>query len=125
MGTNYYAAIDVCPHCKRASRELHIGKRSGGWEFHFQAYNTDEYLEGTAPVPLLTWAHYRAFLAMPDVQVRDEYGETLTLAEFVEIVEETKGQKSHYAYCQEHYPEHAKTLWVDDEGYCFGYGEFS
>ena len=33
MGTNYYWHEDICPHCKRTSEPIHIGKSSGGWCF--------------------------------------------------------------------------------------------
>lgn len=33
MGTNYYYYQDVCPHCGKPDKKLHIGKSSGGWYF--------------------------------------------------------------------------------------------
>lgn len=122
MGTNYYAEVDVCPHCKRPAREFHIGKNSMGWEFHFQGYCEGE---DAAPFPLKSWKDYRSFLSMPDVQIRNDYGDVLTLDEFAELVNGTKGRKNHLDYCQIEHPDYAKSLWQDDEGFCFGYGEFS
>lgn len=39
MSTNFYlprACPNPCEHC--SVEDLHIGKRSGGWQFHFQAH---------------------------------------------------------------------------------------
>lgn len=39
MGTNFYATehcLNPCAHCQRP--RLHIGKRSGGWTFGFEAH---------------------------------------------------------------------------------------
>src|SRR5574343_145495 len=44
MGTNYYIRKNMCSHCQRAEEEVHIGKSSYGWIFHFQ-YNSGKYYQ--------------------------------------------------------------------------------
>ena len=38
MGTNYYMAVNACPHCHRSESELHIGKSSAGWCFSLNTH---------------------------------------------------------------------------------------
>jgi hypothetical protein len=40
MGTNFYWHDAPCEHCGRFET-YHVGKRSGGWSFAFQAYPTE------------------------------------------------------------------------------------
>lgn len=78
MGTNYYTKkrCDCCGHIAD-EHELHIGKSSGGWKFHF------------APYPergLISWRAWRLYLAS-GVPIFDEYGEPCSFEKFVMLVE--------------------------------------
>lgn len=41
MGTNYYLNADVCLHCRRPARVVHIGKSAAGWCFALRIYPDD------------------------------------------------------------------------------------
>lgn len=81
MGTNYYVPEKPpCPTCGLGATDLHIGKSSGGWAFNFRAHPEHG---------LTSWAAWQAFLA--DKEIRNEYGDTVTLAELTELVESKRG----------------------------------
>lgn len=79
MSTNYYLP-QTCPNpCKHCHVEdLHIGKHSGGWQFHFRAYPD-----------LRSRADWEARVAEVGV-VRDEYGRELSPDEFWEVVDSSR-----------------------------------
>lgn len=93
MGTNYYLHIyegdptpcETCGHCERERiTEIHIGKSSGGWRFLFQGYPSGIFEDGDDPVhSLADWV--REF-EKGDREIRDEYGDLITLEEFLEWV---------------------------------------
>ncbi|MBU8839116.1 hypothetical protein [Mycolicibacterium goodii] len=66
MSTNFYA---VGPGAERLDNQsdpgLHIGKKSGGWDFLFR---------GHPELGLTTVASWREFLTQPDRQIVTEYG---------------------------------------------------
>lgn len=119
MGTNYYwtDATPDCPTCgHHRAEEIHIGKSSYGWEFSF--HGTDE---------IRSWKDWLAILKGGG-EIVDEYGAPITFEDFRKVVEERShpnGLLNHTDYCREMYPDYAKSLWKDGEGYSFSDGEFS
>lgn len=85
MGTNYYALLNVCPHCDRPERKLHIGKSSGGWCFGLRVYEGEDGPNN--------WADWMALLTKPGTvnKIKNEYGEYVLLSELVETVTQRKG----------------------------------
>ena len=74
MSTNFYATATCdhpCEHCR--PEELHIGKRSGGWTFAFEAHDDRG---------LTTRKAWQAHLRQPGVAITDEYGQRYTPDEF-------------------------------------------
>jgi hypothetical protein len=78
MSTNYYAEDEATCNNPAHTETLHIGKSSGGWKFGFHGIPDHE-------PPLTSWRAWREFLA--DRIITDEYGRTLTLDEFRDVVE--------------------------------------
>jgi hypothetical protein len=79
MGTNYYApARPDCDCCGRGYEPLHIGKSSGGWKFLFAPY---------PDLGLTSWKAWKSYLESTSSIIEDEYGQTVTLAELIELVE--------------------------------------
>lgn len=105
MGTNFYAKhipteqeykemqyalkkhqFERLQNLLEASRkEYHIGKRSCGWQFLFQAQGND-----TGDVP---WDNnlesIKAFLSRSDIEIVDEYGKGFTWEEFFEEIKDS------------------------------------
>ena len=82
MGTNFYATTgcpNPCAHC--APDVLHIGKRSGGWTFGFQAY---------PELGLTTRKAWQAHLRQPGVAITDEYDRAFTPDDFDALVDRTR-----------------------------------
>lgn len=76
MGTNFYL---VAPEYDGLDDPgLHIGKRSGGWAFHWRSHPN---------LHITTRADWERLLDGPAAIV-DEYGTTVTVAEFRAIVED-------------------------------------
>lgn len=71
MGTNYYLhkKHDTCPTCGHRDEPRHIGKSSMGWCFSLVCDTID------GPSTLAGWID--AWSA-PDVEIRDEYGQTVS-----------------------------------------------
>jgi hypothetical protein len=85
--------------------ELHIGKRSGGWSFSFQAYDFegckahDKWLEVGSnlgikvPVPelpslsLKSFEDWKVLLTQPGSTIIDEYGTTVSADDFLNEVQ--------------------------------------
>jgi hypothetical protein len=120
MGTNYYHRTNICECCNRYD-ETHIGKSSGGWTFSFQgfkkAYEDDETEE------VLSYADWLNRLQSGG-KIFDEYGDEVSLDEFMALVEMKKGEKrNHTIYCRTHHP--GLDNWLDADGHSFSAGEFS
>ncbi len=69
MSCNYYLRENVCEHCGRHARELHIGKSSIGWTFLVATH------EDLGIRTLLDW---RARWDANGAEIRDEYGDEIT-----------------------------------------------
>jgi hypothetical protein len=119
IGTNYYHRTEVCPHCGHAAEEVHIGKSSSGWTFSF--HGTDQ---------IRSWTDWKAHLAAGG-EIRDEYGEVVSLEQFAALVERKRSAPSnHTTYCRASDTlwtrEHGfRDCWLDEEGHSFSGGDFS
>lgn len=121
MGTNYYQRINICDCCSRFD-EIHIGKSSAGWQFHFQGY-----IDRDSFPKIASFEDWKRELQVG--KIVDEYGREYTLPEFIEIVEAKQKvltNINHYEYCQsaEGYTRNNRD-WIDKEGYSFTKSEFS
>ena len=121
MGTNYYAYRNACEHCGRGDDELHIGKSSGGWTFSFQAYKQFETWDEKEPID--NYDKWISVLSEPGVVLRNEYGEVVSLEEFMKLVERKKDASLNYTDCVKHHPiwskHHGESCWLDDKGHSF------
>ena len=82
MSTNFYATATCehpCAHCQPDG--IHIGKRSGGWTFGFEAHDD---------LGLTTRKAWQAHLRQPGVAIIDEYGQRYTPDEFDALVDRTR-----------------------------------
>ena len=82
MSTNFYATATCdhpCAHCQPEG--LHIGKRSAGWTFCFEAHYD---------LGLTTRKAWQAYLRKPGVAITDEYGQRYTPDEFDALVDRTR-----------------------------------
>lgn len=85
MSTNYYLPQDCsapCEHC--STDELHIGKKSTGWTFSFR---------GHPSLGIRSRKDWEQQVSKAG-SVRDEYGRTLTPAEFWDVVDSTRASRS-------------------------------
>src|SRR5690348_2560358 len=90
VGTNYYVHTptckDACEHCS-ASEQLHLGKSSIGWRFLFQADPE--------------WPREQAYSLWLERaksgEIRDEYGDAITLDDLLAFVARKQGDRSHTA----------------------------
>ena len=127
MGTNYYAHIDTCDKCNHPAKVLHIGKSSCGWSFTFRGYASAGSVEEYG-CEIKSYGDWLKFLVEPNVHIVNEYGETVSLDEFVEMVGNKKDSTlRHYDYVtnpQEskwYKPdkEYLKNNWLDANGNSF------
>lgn len=88
MGTNYYvrtpACANACEHCSESER-VHIGKTSVGWRLLFQG-DTD-----WAPEQVM--AEWMKLAESGPIE--DEYGQAITLAEFLAMADGRRDLRSH------------------------------
>jgi hypothetical protein len=132
MGTNYYTyikLIDYCEHCKRGIEKLHIGKQSIGWKFLFRGYKEPmEFLfeTGRVSVKLDSKKAWIDFIKEKNLQIDDEYGQVVSLEDFVFMV---KGSSKGLSSCEYQGPKITGSLeawnsvkdkhYKDNEGYEF------
>ena len=83
MGTNYYIKENICPLCKRADKEIHLGKSSSGWRFMFN-YNKGRYYKDIKEMQ--KW--------LADKRIEDEYGEEVSHLDFWDMVQDKQKEKS-------------------------------
>ncbi len=79
MGTNYYIHPNTCEKCGRSDDAIHLGKSSFGWSFGIQANGFTEYKN---------WEQMKEWLK--GKQIKDEYGEDVSLDDFIKLVESKK-----------------------------------
>jgi len=104
MGTNFYFVTPKCEHCGRGDKKKHIGKRSAGWSFTFQA---TEYI--------CSYVDWLSFLENNVGKIVDEYGDEMTLQEFTEMVIQLDKFRK-YLYTGDY---------LDSNGHRFSKGEWS
>jgi len=127
MGTNYYLKFK---ERKINQPDLHIGKKSYGWQFSFQAHESDEYYD----IPnLKSKKEYESFLKKHKDEIFNEYNENISFDDFFDIVhssmKNTKN-KNHTDYMfneyLKKYPyEDISDNFKDNEGYAFCLTDFS
>lgn len=125
MGCNYYIHRNIYKHCDSSDDPIHVGKCSFGWTFSFRGYR-DKYEIGTTIKSASEW---RAFIAKSlddGCELKDECGDSYTAEQFWEMVDGKRSEaRNHTTYCRVRHPDHAKDLWLDDEGNSFTGCEFS
>lgn len=141
MGTNYYWCINYCTHCQRSEKH-HIGKRSGGWQFAFQAYPDGVHDDDWKPItpPIMSWSDWKKVVVrqpedqkdplykVPWGHIEDEYGSVIPPDEFEEIVEKSAGEKNHVDYLLSSYHKssyNSKLDFKDSEGWTMSTVDFS
>ena len=96
MGTNYFLETNKCECCNR-SNKIHIGLSSYGWSFNFRGYSgetgyivdaNDQSLEVPEDFQLKSWKQWKEYLK--DKPIIDEYGDSVSYEDFVEMVETYK-----------------------------------
>ena len=80
MGTNYYLAGDICPHCGRSDEREHIGKSSADWHFALHIY-PDKGINN-----LDDWKDY-----WRGHKIVDEYGKKISHKAMLKIITEREG----------------------------------
>jgi len=129
MGTNYYWNANPCESCGRTDKQIHIGKSSLGWTFSFHATDTIRSFKD--------WL--KTFEG--DGYISDEYGEKITVRDFVTMVTLKQDAKWNHArdvfdpnsdynqYEMAAYPGYRilhnyHKDYLDAEGYSFSEAEF-
>lgn len=137
MGINYYLKTKSCANCGFSKKSRHIGRLSGGWQFHFRGYRKDSIHS------VKDWWNE---LVDPEKEIVDDEERKLTLNEFCSLVESNRKGLNHYnivartpqneeekKYLKEilgkysTYPDadSMSQMWKDDQGHCFTDNEFS
>jgi hypothetical protein len=102
--------------------QIHIGKKSSGWQFCFQG------LTGSPPI-IKSWKEWQEELkrSKSDKPVIDEYGKRFSIKDFIKIVLLSKDEKyNHYDRCLKDYTDFdTKNNWKDEEGWSFISSDFS
>ena len=102
---------------KLMTEDFHIGKRSAGWVFHFEAHNNPK---------ITTVREMKKYTRIGFIY--DEYGREYTYNGFWQLVEDTKEpyfDRDPYVLDDPENPEPAWFKRWEDEGFCFSEGEFS
>lgn len=113
MGTNYY--FQYYTENGRA-KDLHIGKKSAGWQFSFRGYCRKSFER-----EIKSFADWKLLFSSLEGEIFNEYDEKISLKDFLKIVENSKREKyNHTTYCKKYYSEYAKRCcWLDEEGWSF------
>lgn len=77
MGTNYYVEdkSEYCEHCGRGMKKLHLGKSSASWCFALHVYPEKG---------INNWDDILKYIV--GKEIKDEYGYTISLSKFIDIV---------------------------------------
>ena len=149
MGTNYCVSLNHCKCCNRSDK-IHIGKDSYGWSFNFRGYDgqygyieddDNRSLEVPKDFQLKSWKQWKEYLK--DKPIIDEYGDSISYEDFVEMVETYKspefvsedGRKNldhineivadpRYRDIRSQYTD-PNIHWHDEDGYSFSSRYFS
>ena len=96
---------------------LHIGKSSLGWTFSFQK---TEYYKSYKEILDFYKKHKK------EIRIVDEYGKTIPIDEFMELVEYKREEpNNHYYYMRKEYPGDDYGDYLDEEGNSFSELDFS
>lgn len=116
MGTNYYARLNICLKCQRASEEIHLGKSSHGWQFSFQ-YNEGKYYKNVPEMK--KW--------LKDKYIYNEYDELISHKDFWKMVKlkQTKKNLNHAKWMRDNSPNRSREEDFIIDGYSFSDVEFS
>jgi len=143
LGTNYYLQRRD-PKTGRC-KDLHICKCSYGWSPSMRGYNQKK--NTWHEINIMSWADWKWFLRKEtsDViggMIFNEYDELIPYFDFIEMIErwktipgyggsEDRPKKNHAKealagnFSSGYIDEHAKSCWIDPEGYSFCDQEFS
>lgn len=126
MGTNYYYHRNICEHCHR-SDVLHVGKKSGGWTFHFHGYRGQA--DGSLDIiSVADWA--RVFKTTAGILVDEGERVVVDPLQFLAELErpskeqQEKEDSPEWRGSWSPHPEPDRE-WRDPEGFAFYDGEFS
>lgn len=114
MSTNFFLTLPAC-------NEVHLGKRSAGWAFTFNAATVMD-------TEVRTRTEWERLVAMAGGNVTDEVGREFVAAEFWAQVDATVGKRSTVAACAA--DEFAARLvergdvWTDADGWDFHRGDW-
>ncbi len=140
MGTNYFLTDKPCKKCGHKKNEVHIGKSSAGWQFHFMGYRDDDFLL------ILSWKDWKSVIKERKYIIINEYDEVVKKNEFIKMVESkqkdpknvnfyrivtrTPETEAERAYIERNYGSSrnpygfittdCREEWNDEEGYTFG-----
>ncbi len=118
MGTNYYAIQSGCPspceHC--TIDEVHIGKSL----VMFEAHETSPW------GAIYSWSDWKRIFATQQVRIRDEYGQSHDVDDFVRRVEAThpEHRRRQYDWVITHLGT-AVDDYLDSDGFSWCRREFS
>ncbi len=144
MGTNYYLQ-KLNPETKR-TRDIHICKTSGGWTPSMRGYRQADYSWSNSTaldyLDIRTWRDWKWFL-LKEIKrggiIFDEYDDPISLKDFFKKIKEWQAGECHDGTPKSNHAKealkgsfsngeldsHAKSCWIDPEGYSFHDGEFS
>ena len=131
MGTNYYMRYDNCECCSR-HEEIHIGKKSYGWQFSFQAHNPEVswapmgYLGISDPKDFLinSWKDWQRYLQMKEHKIFDEYDSHISFKDLKRIIEDSKKNLKNLNHTTECHGMPFEASFYDKEGYSFSNSDF-
>ena len=117
MGTNYYVRYKICNVCNRYE-ELHLGKKSVGWKFSFQAIDLVD-----KDIEIKSYKQWLKFIVDNEAVIYNEDGENILLKEFQDIVKNSLKEKNDIVmYCKKEHEQ--DECYYDEEGYCMQLREF-
>jgi len=126
MGTNYFLKPKrkALEKFRASVSQIHIGKSSAGWSFSFQALNSEELdgMDASITEDISSAQDWAKWISEDRYEICNEYGETISGAEFWQMVEDKKEGLNHYEETKRTYYNKS---YVDDEGHSFTRGYFS
>ncbi len=143
MGTNYY--LQKLNQKTKRARDIHICKTSGGWTPSMRGYRDADYgwndQSDTDYLDIRTWQDWKWYLLKETKRggiIFDEYDEPIPLKTFFKKIRawqegewDSRPKLNHAnealsgAFSEGEMDSHAKSCWIDPDGYSFHDGEFS
>lgn len=133
MGTNYYHRTNICSCCGRYE-ETHICKSLNSFEAVTRWLDEPPY---GRVIEIGSWQEWKARLLDPEPslagQVWDEYGEQISVEEFIERVEATdpEWRRRQFTWMVNNAPAEVSSeprlekTWLDPDGFTFSGRSFS